>query len=262
MKLADKVAIITGGGSGIGQACCRLIAKEGARVVIADIATEGAKKTAALIEKEDGTCLALTIDVTDSEQIAQMVQATVGEFGTIDILVNNAGIIIQKGLLDTTEEDWDRIQAINLRSVFVICKQVIPEMLKAGKGKIVNIASLAACVADPFQSAYASSKAGVVALTQTMAMEFARRNILINSICPGAVRTNIVIPADQMDHKARMEGVPVGYMAEPEDIAKVALFLASEDSDYLVGENILVDGGISKNFYPVFSPFAMQKEVL
>ncbi len=261
MKFEDKVALVTGGGSGIGRACCRLLAREGAKVVAADIMPDRVEETARSIREKGGTCEALTVDVSRSEEIDRMISTTVETFGRLDILVNNAGILLMKSALDTTEEEWDRVLSINLKSVFLSSRRAIPEMLKAGRGKIVNLASLTAVATDPFHAAYAASKAGVIALTKAMALEFARKGICINCVCPGAVRTNIAIPADEIPVKSPMEGVPLGYMAEPEEIAKVILFLASEDADYLVGENIMVDGGISKNMYSLLAPFSMHDEL-
>jgi len=262
MRFENKVAIVTGAGSGIGRACSLLLAEEGAKVAASDIIEERAEETAKLIEDKGGTCIPLTIDVSRSEDIDRMINTAVDRFGCLDILINNAGIHFMKSLLETTEDEWDRMQAVNLKSVFLASKRAIPEMLKAGKGKIVNIASMSALVTDPYHSAYASSKGGVIALTQAMAMEFSGRNIGINCICPGSIRTNIAVPADQIPYKAQTEGIPIGYMGEPEDIARVALFLASKDSDYLAGEHILVDGGHSKNLYPPFScSFTMHEEI-
>jgi len=261
MRLEDKVAIVTGGGSGIGRASCQIFAREGARVVAADRVSERARETAEIIEREGGTCIGVTVDVTRADDIDSMFRTTAEKLGPVDILVNNAGILLQKSLMETTEEEWDEVFNVNLKSVFLCSKRAIREMLKTEGGKIVNISSLSAITADAFHPAYASSKAGVIGLTKAMALEFSRRQIGINCICPGAVRTNIAVPADHLDVRGRMEGVPIGYMAEPDDIASVALFLASGDSDYLVGETIVVDGGVSKNMYPFFSPFSMHREL-
>jgi NAD(P)-dependent dehydrogenase (short-subunit alcohol dehydrogenase family) len=261
VRVEDKVAIITGAGSGIGRACSLLMAEEGAKIIASDVVAERVEETAKLIQEKGGECIAVTGDVSNADDIDRMIRAAVETSGRLDILINNAGILLMKSLLETTEDEWDRVQTINLKSVFLFCKRAIPEMLKAGKGKIVNIASLAARLADPYQPAYAASKAGVVALTQAMAMEFAHQNIGINCICPGAIRTNISIPADQVPYKVKMEGIPIGHIGEPEDIAPVAVFLASEDSDYLTGEAIIVDGGMSKNLYPVYSSFTMHPDL-
>jgi len=261
MRFENKVAIVTGAGSGIGRACALLMAEEGARVVASDVVSERLEETVGMVREKGGHCIGVTADVSSPEDVDRMIRSTVETFGCLDILVNNAGILLMKSLLETTEAEWDRVQTINLKSVFLCSKRAIPEMLKNGKGKIVNIASLAARLADPYQPAYASSKAGVVALTQAMALEFSHRNIGINCICPGAVRTSISIPADQIPYKVEMEGIPIGYIGEPEDIARVVLFLASEDSDYLAGESIIVDGGMSKNLYPVFSSFTMHADL-
>jgi len=261
MRLENKVALITGAGSGIGRACCLLMAREGAKLVASDVLSERVEETAKMVQEQGGRCIAVTADASKTDDIDRMTRTALETFDCIDVLVNNAGILLMKSLLETTEEEWDRVQTINLKSVFLCSKRVIPEMLKNGRGKIVNIASLAAYLADPYQPAYASSKAGVVALTQAMALEFAHRNIGINCICPGAVRTNIAVPADQVPYKVEMDGIPIGHIGEPEDIARVALFLASEDSDYLTGEHIIVDGGMSKNLYPVFSSFTMHADL-
>jgi NAD(P)-dependent dehydrogenase (short-subunit alcohol dehydrogenase family) len=259
MRLKDKVAVVTGGGSGIGQACSRIFAKEGAKVAAADRVPERARETAQLIEREGGTCIGVTVDVTRASDIDSMFQTTAEKLGPVDILVNNAGILLHKSLMDTTEEEWENVLNVNLKSVFLCSQRAIRVMLKSGGGKIVNISSLAVQSTDPYQAAYTASKAGVIGLTRALALEFSRRGIGINCICPGAVRTNILAPADEIEVRTRMEGVPIGYMAEPEDIASVALFLASEDSNYMVGETIVVDGGVSKNMYPFFSPFSLQE---
>ena len=262
MRLKDRVAVITGGGSGIGRACCLLFAREGARVVAGDVDTEGVEQTAALIREEGGTCIPVTVDVTQRDDIDCLIRTAADGFDRLDILVNNAGVLLQKGLLDTTEEEWDRVQTINLKSVFLCSKRAIPEMLKKGRGKIVNLASLAGVCADPFHAAYASSKAGIIGLTKAMALEFARSGIRVNCVSPGAVRTNIAVPSDQFEYRNKMDGIPIGYMAEPEDVARVVLFLTADDSDYLVGENIMVDGGVSKNLYPLYvSSFTMHQEL-
>jgi len=262
MKLEHRAAVVTGGGSGFGRACCRLLAREGAKIVAADLVAERVEETAGLIREEGGTCIPVQTDVSKKEDVDRLIGTAVETFGCLDILVNNAGILLQKGLLETTEEEWERVQAVNLKSMFLCSRRAIPEMLKAGKGKIVNMASMSAITTDPYHAAYASSKAGVVGFTQATALEFSRRGIAVNCVSPGAVRTNIAIPSDQMDYRGRMEGIPIGYMAEPEDIARIVLFLSSDDADYLVGENIVVDGGMSKNLYPVFGAFAMHQELL
>jgi NAD(P)-dependent dehydrogenase (short-subunit alcohol dehydrogenase family) len=261
MRFENQVALITGGGSGIGRACSRLLAREGAKVVVADIAAHSVEETVQEIREAGGEGISVVADVSRADEIDRMIGSAVERFGQLHILVNNAGILLMKSLLATTEHEWDRVLAVNLKSVFLSSRRAIPEMIRAGRGKIVNVASLTAVATDPYHAAYAASKAGVIALTQAMALEFARQRIGINCVCPGAVRTNIAFQADQVRYQSPMQGVPIGYMAEPDQIARVVLFLASEDSDYLVGENILVDGGISKNLYSLLAPFSMHAEL-
>ena len=231
-------------------------------MVAADVYLDKARETAEAVGQRGGACVPAEADVSRAAAVDGMIGLAVERFGRLDILVNSAGILLQKSLLETTEEEWNRVLSVNLTSAFLCAKRAIPEMLKVGRGKIINIASVEAVLVDPYHAAYAASKAGIEALTKSMALEFARKGIGINCVCPGAVRTNIAVPADSMPCRTRMDGVPLGYMAEPEQIARVVAFLASDASDYIVAESIVVDGGFSKNMYPFLAPFSMHRELV
>ncbi|MCR5229827.1 MAG: SDR family oxidoreductase [Solobacterium sp.] len=191
-KFNGKTAIVTGGGSGLGRAICRRLAKEGAKIAVADIKMEGAEETVAILKEEGGEGFAVYADVTNAASVEEMVQKVVSHFGQIDFLVNNCGMAIEsrKGMrvCDTPEEIWDLSMNLNLKSVYLDCKYVIPEMIKAGKGAIVNVSSLAAYF-PAFGASYAAAKAGVLQLTASIAMQYADDNIRCNAVCPGPMQT-------------------------------------------------------------------------
>lgn len=247
--LKNKVAIVTGGGSGIGRTIAMRFARESADIIVADVKEELAEKTAKEAKKMGISSLALKADVSVSSDVAQMVKTAVDKFGRIDIIVNSAGIIIRKYIFDYTEEDWDRTMNVNLKGVFLCCKEVVPVMLKQGKGKIVNIASTFGQIGTR-RGVYGSSKAGVINLTTSMALELAPYNINVNAISPGIVETPMsaaVRPSPEMLKKV-LGCIPYGRLGQPEDIASAALFLASDDSDYMVGSVVIVDGGMHTTF--------------
>ena len=249
MMLENKVAIVTGGGSGIGQAIALRFAREGANIVVAGRTLEKVKETVKKAEEIGARSLALKADVSVSADVAHMVETTVDKFGRIDILVNNAGIIIRKRFLDHTEEDWDKVMDINLKSVFLCCKQVVPVMMKQGNGKIVNIASTAGQIGFRERVAYGASKAGVINLTASMALELAPYKINVNAISAGPIETAMGSAAKSQEMRKRvLSCVPYGRLGKPEDIASVAVFLASSESDFLVGSVVVVDGGTFTTF--------------
>lgn len=252
MKLEGKVAVVTGGGSGQGKAACLLFAKEGAAVVVADWQRESAEEVAAAISAAGGRALAVHVDVSREADVIAMVDATLQSFGRLDVLFNNAGIGYSAGdrykmasVVDTPEEDWDAILAINLKGVAMGCKHAIPVMVRQGGGVIINNASINALVAMPGADAYTAAKGGIVALTRVLASDWGPKGVRVNCICPGGVDTPMIAPVLQDPQvRAAMEAnCPLGRVASPEEIARVALFLASDDSSYVNGVILPVDGG-------------------
>jgi NAD(P)-dependent dehydrogenase (short-subunit alcohol dehydrogenase family) len=247
MKLANKIALITGAGSGMGRAAAILFAAEGARVAAIDINEAQARETADEIAKKGGNAIAIRADVSKSEDVRRMVDETVAKFGGLNIVYNNAGIEGDSGFLSNmTEDQFDRVIAINLRGVFLGMKYSLPHLIKAGGGSIINQASIAGMVAVRGGAGYCSSKAGVIALTRVAALEYGRYNIRVNSICPGAIETPMAQRIRQgaaPNPKAIQRISVLGRMAEADEIAKVALFLASDDASFATGAPFVIDGG-------------------
>jgi NAD(P)-dependent dehydrogenase (short-subunit alcohol dehydrogenase family) len=247
MKLANKVALISGAGSGMGKSAALIFASEGAKVAAADISEELVKETAAEIVKKGGQAIAIRADVSKSEDVKRMVDETVTKFGGLNIVYNNAGIEGESNFVSNmTEEQFDRVIAINLRGVFLGMKYALPHLIKAGGGSIINQASIAGLVAVRGGAAYSAAKAGVIALTRVAALEYGRYNIRVNSICPGAIETPMaqrIRKGAPPNPKAIQRISVLGRMAEPEEIAKVALFLASDDSSFATGAPFIIDGG-------------------
>ncbi|HXZ88462.1 MAG TPA: SDR family oxidoreductase [Candidatus Binataceae bacterium] len=247
MKLANKVALITGAGSGMGKSAALIFAEEGAKVAAVDINEAQVKETAAEITKKGGNAIALRADVSRSEDVKRMVDETVAKFGGLNIVYNNAGIEGESNFISNmTEEQFDRVIAINLRGVFLGMKYALPHLIKAGGGSIINQASIAGLIAVRGGAGYAAAKAGVIALTRVGALEYGRYNIRVNAICPGAIETPMAqrIRQGQPPNPKAIQRISVlGRMAEPEEIAKVALFLASDDSSFATGAPFIIDGG-------------------
>jgi NAD(P)-dependent dehydrogenase (short-subunit alcohol dehydrogenase family) len=255
--LERRVAIVTGGAKGMGRAICELFAKEGAKVTIADIDLPEAEATLAAIEAAGGEALVVKCDVTSSEQVKEMTAATVAAFGKLDILVNNAGAVVgaqgKPTNLEVLGEDaWDRVVELNLKGVFLCSREAVPHLKANGYGKIVNVSSLGAISPPSPHPHYHAAKAGVLGLTYDMAAELGPHNIYVNAIMPGPIRTpffdEIVAgkTAEEADAFFRFIGAqaPLGRMGEPEDIAKAALFLASDMSSYVTGAVLPVSGGL------------------
>ena len=249
-RLDGKVAVITGAGSGIGRVAASLFAAEGARVVVADVVADQAESAVAEIVGAGGTATAVTVDVSDEAQVTAMVATAVGTYGGLHVLFNNAGIFPDDdgGILDTPPETWQRVMEVNLKGVWLGCRAGVPAMVDSGGGSIVNVASFVALVgAATAQMAYTASKGGVLALTRELAVEYARRGIRANSICPGPVETPLLaeLLADPERRQRRLVHIPIGRFGRPEEIAKAALFLASDDASFVTGSALVVDGGIT-----------------
>ena len=247
-RLQGKVAIVTGGASGIGAATARLFAREGARAVLVDIREDG-QRVADDIAKAGGQCLFVRADVTHAGECEAAVRAAVERFGRVDVLFNNAGVVRRADVTETTEEDWDRVMAVNVRSVFLMSRAAIPAMAGAGGGVIVNTGSGWGLVGGRKAAAYCASKAAVVNLTRAMALDHAGQNIRVNCVCPGDTDTPMLreearqLGQDVESFLAGSASRPLGRMGRPEEVAQAVLFLASDDSSFVTGSTLVVDGG-------------------
>lgn len=245
MKLKDKSAVVTGAGSGIGQAIAIAFAREGAKVVVSGHHVESCRETVAMIEKDGGVAQAVACDVSQADHVEALTKAAVQSYGSLDILVNNAGVAMMSPLEQTTDETWDAVINVDLKGVFLGMKYALPEMEKAGYGKIINISSIAGIVGFNGAAAYCAAKGGVNNLTREAAVEYAPKKINVNAIAPGVIKTKMVDPFlgdEQM--KAFFEGkTPYPRLGEVEDIAAGAVYLASADSDFVNGEVLVIDGG-------------------
>ena len=245
MRLENKVAFISGGARGMGAVEAKLFAREGARVVIGDLLEEEGRKTEAEINETGGECLFVRLDVTSEQDWQRAVAATVARFGRLDVLVNNAGIFRTEGVEQTSEELWDRVLAINAKGVFLGTKHAIPELRKAGGGSIVNISSVAGLVGGSKFAAYVASKGAVRLFTKSTAIQYAKEGIRANSIHPGIIETLMTASmlADEAYRQNRMETTPLGRFGQPEDVAYGVLYLASDESSFVTGSELVIDGG-------------------
>jgi NAD(P)-dependent dehydrogenase (short-subunit alcohol dehydrogenase family) len=244
MRLAGKVAIITGGGSGIGKAIAQAFVREGAKVVIAGRDREKLERAAAAI---GGECLAVSADVSKKNEVQKLVDAALDRFKQINVLINNAAVLLPGTAETLSEEAFDQTFNINVRGLWLLSRAVLPQMRASGGGSIVNIASVLSMVGARNRVAYAASKGAVMAMTKAMALDHAAENIRVNCICPGIVATEMVARFS-LDENARRQRVamhPMGRFGQPEDVASAAVFLASDESGWTTGSVITVDGGYS-----------------
>lgn len=240
MKLKGKVAVVTGGASGIGEFTARAMVNEGAKVVIADMNDELGFK---LVKELNENAIYVHVNVTNEADVEKMIATAVSTFGQVDILVNNAGIGSLSPTADQSLEDWRKLLAVNLDGVFLAAKHAIKAMQKSGGGSIVNIASILGHVGQAQTAAYAASKGGVVNFTRAIAVEYAKENIRVNAVCPGYINTPLL---DQLDENMKNHLIslhPIGRLGKSEEVAKAILFLASDDASFVTGANLLVDGG-------------------
>ena len=259
-RLKDKVAIVTGAGSvgpgwGNGKATAVLFAREGARVLGVDISLAAVEETKGIIDQEGGDCTVHEADVSKSDEVKATVQRCIQTYGRIDILHNNVGIVVVGGPVETSEETWDRVHAVNLKSMFLTCKYVLPHMERQGGGAIVNISSIAAIryTGIPYLTYY-TTKAGILQLTQSIALEYAEKNIRANAILPGLMNTPMIVEPLKEAYgggdvekmiEIRNNQCPTKKMGDAWDVAYAALFLASDEAKYITGTQLVVDGGIT-----------------
>jgi NAD(P)-dependent dehydrogenase (short-subunit alcohol dehydrogenase family) len=254
MRLANKVAIITGSGSGMGQAAAELFASEGASVVVTDINEQAAGETVTRIRKAGGIAILIKADVTKEDEVKSLVDLSVETFGHIDVLYNNAGVMLAEdtSVVDDSEAVWDKVLDINLKSAFLCTKYTIPHMMKQGKGSIINVASFVAFMGCTVpQDAYTASKGGMLSLTKSLAVQYGRYGIRCNAICPGPIETPLLryLWTSEEERNKRLNRIPLGRFGEAKDIIYMALYLASDESSWTTGSWLMVDGGISSNYF-------------
>lgn len=252
-RLDGKVAVITGAGSGIGRAAANLFASVGAQVVVADVLGDHAEAVVSEIAANGGAATTSVVDVSDERQVEAMVRTAVDAYGRLDVLFNNAGIFPEDdgGLLDTPPATWQKVMDVNLLGVWLGCRAAVPVMLESGGGSIVNVASFVALMgAATAQLAYTASKGAVLSMTREVAVEYARRGIRANSICPGPIETPLLeeLLADPVRRQRRLVHIPMGRFGRADEIARAALFLASDDSSFVTGSALVVDGGITSAY--------------
>jgi meso-butanediol dehydrogenase/(S,S)-butanediol dehydrogenase/diacetyl reductase len=251
MRLQDKVCVVTGGGSGIGAATCALFAREGAKLVVADMNLDAAQAVADAAKAAGGQAVAFAVDVSNSEAVHKLIDFALAQFGRLDVLVNNAGFGFAGTVVDTDEADWDRLMAVNLKGVFLGCKHAIPVMQRQGGGAIVNTASVVSTVGVRDRAAYCASKGGVASLTRAMALDHVDAGIRVNAVAPGTIDSPYF---DQMlakteDPVAFKKGIAerqaMGRLGKPEEIAGAILYLASDEASFVTGSLLTVDGGMT-----------------
>jgi NAD(P)-dependent dehydrogenase (short-subunit alcohol dehydrogenase family) len=254
MRLQDKVALITGSAGGMGKAAAELFAREGASIIVSDILADEGEETAQGIRDAGGKAIFVKADVSKEDEVEHMVARSIDAFGRIDVLYNNAGIMPADdgGVTDISEAIWDNIMDVNLKSTFFCTKHVVPHMIEQGKGSIVNIASFVALMGCTVpQDAYTASKGGMIALTKSFAVQYGRHGIRCNAICPGPIETPLlrVLWTSEEARDLRLNRIPLGRFGAIDDIIYMGLYLASDESPWTTGAWLVIDGGISSNYF-------------
>ena len=244
-RIDGKVAIITGAGAGIGRAAAILFAKEGAKVVVSDWVREGGEETVRIIKEAGGEAIFIKADVSKTEDVKKMIKSAIDTYGKLNVLYNNAAINSAELLVESTEENFEKIIAVNVKGVWLGMKYAIPEMIKSGGGSIINAASIAADMAQRRSSIYAASKGAIISMSRVAAVEYAALNIRVNCIKPGVILTPMAVHILSPEVLKHIEdGTPQGRLGKSEDVAQAALFLASDESSFVTGQKLTVDGGI------------------
>jgi NAD(P)-dependent dehydrogenase (short-subunit alcohol dehydrogenase family) len=254
MRLEGKVILITGAGSGMGRVAAQMFAREGARIVANDYAEGPLRETVSLVHEAGGTILGIPGNVAVADDVQQAISEGVRAFGALHVLYNNAGIMPgdDTSVEETSEEVYNRVMDVNLKGVFLCCKYGIPALLHSGGGSIINIASFVALLGCTVpQDAYTASKGGVLSLTRSLAVQYGRRGIRANAICPGPIETPLLrhLWTSEEERNKRLNRMPLGRFGTPEDVVQAAIFLASDESSWITGTTFVVDGGISVNYF-------------
>ncbi len=255
MRLADKVCVITGAGSGMGRVAAGLFAAEGARVVVADFNEPAAHETVAAVIAAGGQATAIRTDVSKETDAKRMIDHAIATWGRVDVLYNNAGVMPEAdhSVIDTDVDTWDQVMAVNVRGVFLGCKHAVPHMVAQGSGSVINIASFVALLGCSVpQDAYTASKGALLSLTRSMAVQFGPSGVRTNAICPGPVETPLLMDwllKDEAARQLRLARNPSGRFGKPEEVVHMAIYLASDESRWTNGASLVVDGGISVNYF-------------